>query len=107
MLSLRMDVTSTPPMPPPRFESDADFTDERVAELYGCFSPRSRASSPSPHVLPSVPAAFVGEASSVVVVPVINQTSLDEIWHVNQPPSFFYECICLCWIFLGYLVNDW
>jgi hypothetical protein len=53
-LSLAPIETSTPPMLPPRNELDADFTGERVVELYGSFSPRARATSSADCVCDSV-----------------------------------------------------
>jgi hypothetical protein len=44
-LSLAAVDTSTPSMLPPRNEPDDDFTDERVAELYGSFLPHARDTS--------------------------------------------------------------
>lgn len=60
-LTLAPVVSLTPPMSPPWTGPDGDSTDERVAELYGSFSPRVRASSLMLPTLPVVPAASVGE----------------------------------------------
>ena len=52
-------------------DSDVDFADERVAELYRCFSPHARASSPSLPAQPSAPATSMGDATTVVMAPVM------------------------------------
>lgn len=52
-------------------DTDVDFADERVAELYGCFSPHARASSSSLPALPSAPATSMGDATTVVMAPVM------------------------------------
>jgi arginyl-tRNA--protein-N-Asp/Glu arginylyltransferase len=46
----------------------ASFTEDKVSEIYGCFSPHARDNSPA---LPSVLSTLEGEAIAAIVTPVL------------------------------------
>lgn len=64
-------VVSTNPMSPPRTEPNDDPVDERVAKLYGSFSPHARATPLMLPTLPVVSATSMDKPIVVVVVPML------------------------------------
>jgi hypothetical protein len=67
-LSLAPAMLKTSPTPCPPGEVGASSTEDKGAELYGCFSPRVEDSSLPLSALSSVPSIIEGELASLMVL---------------------------------------